>query len=61
MREIDNIMRAERARTGNYGADDEAELQACPICGSVLYEKVFENKFGNICGCDDCIKERWAV
>lgn len=64
MSEIDNVMRAERARTGNYGADcdyDEELREPCPMCGSVRYEKVFKYNDGGICGCDDCVTERWAV
>lgn len=63
MSEFDNIMRAERARTGNYGADCDFDEQhePCPMCGSVRYESYFEDKNGCICGCNDCITERWAV
>lgn len=65
MDELKNIMHAERERTGdygNYGYDEEDDsLEPCPMCGSVRYEKIYKYKDDGICGCDDCIKERWAV
>lgn len=62
MSEFSNIMRAERARTGNYGADRDFDKhpEPCPMCGSIRYEKYFETKNGIICGCDECITGKWV-
>lgn len=63
MNEFDNIMRAERARTGDYGNEEyeEKPLAPCPICESVRYMKLYRYKDGSICGCDDCIEEEEVV
>lgn len=58
MYEFDNLMRAERARTGNYGADcydDESEaLTPCDICGCTNYEFAVVDSCGNVEGCSNC-------
>ncbi|MDD6735721.1 MAG: hypothetical protein PUE13_05350 [Clostridiales bacterium] len=51
-----DIMRAERCRTMNYGADiaEECEVR-CPICNSVDWDFLLRDNYGDIIGCEDCV------
>lgn len=52
----DEVMRMERARTGNYGMDiGEYIPPRCPICKTRTYDYIVRNKEGKICGCEECI------
>ncbi|MBO5060269.1 MAG: hypothetical protein J6C82_05080 [Clostridia bacterium] len=51
----DDIMRAERARTGNYGQDRGNTIEIpCPICGGHDFDFVIKDKNGDIVGCESC-------
>ena len=53
-----NIFRAERARTGNYGADIDDSERFCPICNAPSPYYVYEDKDGDIIGCTECIRRK---
>lgn len=54
---MDDIMNAERERTGNYGNDFFAEFpeRKCPICGSKSPRDIFRTSEGKIVGCTECL------
>ena len=58
MNVYEDVMRAERCRTMNYGADfdDESDMH-CPICNSDEWEYLFRNSYGDIIGCQDCVSK----
>ena len=61
MNEFANIMNAERARTGNYGADyDEwgEKIRRCPCCNAKSPDYVYEDKDGDIIGCSECLRQK---
>lgn len=53
-----DIMRAERSRTMNYGADadDESELR-CPICNCTEWDYLLRDNCGDIIGCQECVSK----
>lgn len=54
----DDVMRMERMRTGNYGADCAEYIPPrCPICKSRNWDFVYKNYAGEVIGCDCCVKE----
>ena len=60
MNEYADIMRMERARTGNYGADIDDTLPVCPICGEES-NMFYKNKAsGYFVGCENCVKTVYA-
>lgn len=57
MNENVNILRMERASTGNYGYD-EGTSYVCPVCGEEC-DYVIEDKWGDIVGCDCCCTHKY--
>ncbi len=58
MHTYEDIMRAERARTMNYGADIDDEYEVhCPICNSTDWEYLLRNNYGDIIGCQECVSK----
>lgn len=63
MGQLNDILRMERAKAELYDEaySAETELKPCPMCGSVYYEKLYIYDHTTVCGCSDCISEKWAV
>lgn len=58
MNDFANAMRMERASTGNYGADNDEfgeKIRYCPICEAESPDYVYEDKYGDIIGCTECL------
>lgn len=47
-----------RARTTGYPFDEEPEPYVCEICGEMVEELVYFDRFGDIVGCDRCIRTK---
>ncbi|MBR4721394.1 MAG: hypothetical protein IK057_06510 [Clostridia bacterium] len=58
MNEYAEIMRMERSRTMNYGADygDETEIK-CPVCGSSEWDFLLKDCHGDLIGCEECVSK----
>lgn len=55
MNSYENIIRAEKCRTMNYGMDDKWDTpRQCPVCGSCNYDYLLRASAGEIVGCDNC-------
>lgn len=56
MYEMDNILRMERARLRD---EDEYDYipPRCPICKKRNYDFVYRNLYGEVIGCEMCVKE----
>ncbi len=35
--------------------DSKKKRVCCPVCGNNLPERLYENDFGDVVGCDECI------
>ena len=58
MNEYAEIMRSERCRTMNYGADFPEESESkCPVCGSAEWDFLIKDCHGDIIGCEDCVSK----
>ena len=46
----------------DYPDPPDYKVPCCPICGEQC-EIIYKDKWGNICGCDDCIDalDAWEV
>ncbi len=53
-----DVLRAERQRTMNYGADfnEHTDVQ-CPVCGGVEWNFLIKDTHGDYVGCQDCISK----
>lgn len=42
----------------DYNIDTPAvkEYPKCPVCGSDMYEYIYKDTYGDVCGCSDCVK-----
>lgn len=59
MSEFANVMRAEQARTGNYGADYDdwgEKVRHCPVCNAASPDYVFKDRDGEFVGCTECLR-----
>ncbi|MCR4718371.1 MAG: hypothetical protein K5768_01925 [Firmicutes bacterium] len=58
MNEYAEIMRMERCRTMNYGADFPEESEAkCPVCSGTDWDFLLKDCHGDIIGCEDCVSK----
>ena len=59
---MNDIIRAERARTGNYGYDYDKtngeEVRRCPCCNAENPMFVSEDSNGKIVGCSECLTQK---
>lgn len=54
----DEVMKCERQRTLNYGADVPEEMGAeCPFCGSVEWDFLLKDCHGDFIGCQECVSK----
>lgn len=54
----DEVMRAERQRTLNYGADvTEICEKQCPACGSTDWDFLLKDCHGDFIGCQECVSK----
>lgn len=53
MSHYDDVLRCERARL--EPDDDEPIVEPCECCGCTNYDYIFENREGEIVGCDNCV------
>lgn len=58
----DDVMRAERQRTMDYGEDipDGDEVQ-CPVCGSVEWDFLLRDCHGDLIGCQECVSKVYSA
>lgn len=58
MQEYAEIMRSEKCRTMNYGADIPEESEAkCPVCESSEWDFLVKDFHGDVIGCEDCVSK----
>ena len=57
----DEVMKAERQRTLNYGSDlpEEAEIE-CPVCGSTEWDFLLKDCHGDFIGCQECVSKIYS-
>ncbi len=54
----DDMLRAERQRTMNYGADiPDGDEVVCPVCGSGEWDFLFKDCHGDLIGCQECVSK----
>ena len=54
----DEVMKAERQRTLNYGADlPEEGVLECPMCGSCEWDFLLKDCHGDFIGCQECVSK----
>lgn len=53
-----DVLKAEKQRTMNYGADIcEEETIQCPVCGGDDWNFLIKDAHGDYVGCQDCISK----